>query len=114
MTAVSEAPLARDARPGRVANDAAGNQADRPGNDRTGNRAQGGVAGAFLRLGCGRRQGNGGGNNRKRDWRFHGSPSPRCFTGRNLPLPDQRMIISIRVRNKADGRQAAASPGRER
>ena len=114
MTAVSEAPLARDARPGRVANDAAGNQADRPGNDRPGNGAQGGVAGAFLRSGSGRRQGNGGGNNCKRDWRFHGPPSPRCFIGRNLPLPDQRMIISIRVRNKADGRQAAASPGRER
>ena len=81
MTAVSEAPLARDARPGRVANDAAGNQADRPGNDRPGNGAQGGVAGAFLRSGSGRRQGNGGGNNCKRDWRFHGPPSPRCFIG---------------------------------
>ena len=75
MTVMSQAPLAGDARPGRKSNDAAGNQADRPGNDRTGNRAQGGVAGAFLRSGSGRRQGNGGGNNCKRDCRFHGPPS---------------------------------------
>ena len=99
MVPVPEAPLIRDARAGRVADHPATNQADRAGNDRASQGAQGSISGPLAR-GCdGWRERDAGGHyTRPSAMKARMLSSPIDQNGR-LPAAREGRISSIPILN---------------